>query len=222
MTEQSVSAGDLARAAEVLASGGVVGVPTDTVYGLAIDPRSEGAASKLFSLKARPQSVPLPVLIGEPGDAAALAVVDERARALFDSYWPGPLTVVLRRRPGVVLHLGGDPGSVGLRCPLSSLTRGLIALSGPLAVTSANRHGDLPAQSAGEVRALFGSGLELVLDGGRCDGEPSTVVSLLGSARDGDEVECLRRGAVPMEEIEQVMARVARGGAPPPRGPATS
>jgi L-threonylcarbamoyladenylate synthase len=202
-----VTTEDLARAAELLARGRVVGIPTDTVYGLAVDPRQEGAATALFALKGRPETVPLPVLIAEPGDASVLGVVDERARALFDRYWPGPLTVVLRRRPATALRLGGDPESIGLRCPRNLLTRRLITVTGPLAVTSANRHGGPPARSAAELRLLFGHDLEHVLDGGRCDGEPSTVVSLIGDEASAAGVTCLRAGAIEMAEIEQLLAR---------------
>jgi len=201
-------AAQLARAAELLASGRVVGVPTDTVYGLAVDPRHESAVASLFALKGRPEAVALPVLIADPADAALLATVDERASALFARYWPGHLTVVLRRRPGAALHLGGDPDSIGLRCPAHLLTRKLIGLAGPLAVTSANRHGGAPARSAADVDALFGRALELVVDGGRCDGEPSTVVSLLGDGGGGDGLDCLRQGAILMEEIRRLMTEV--------------
>src|ERR1700733_4588877 len=116
--EAQVAQDEIDRAAELLAGGSVVGIPTDTVYGLAVEPERESAAAVIFALKGRPESVALPVLIGDPGDADSLAFVDERAHVLFERYWPGPLTVVLRRRPGAVLHLGGDAGSVGLRCPL--------------------------------------------------------------------------------------------------------
>ncbi len=203
--------GELARAAELLAEGRVVAVPTETVYGLAVDPRHEGAVASLFALKGRPESVALPVLIAEPGDAEDLAILDERARALIDRYWPGPLTLVLRRRPGALLHLGGDAASIGLRCPAHLITRRLIAVTGPLAVTSANRHGGSPARSAEEVAALFGRALELVVDGGRCDGDPSTVVSLLGDSSGGDGLERLRQGAIPLEEIRLLLTGVVRG-----------
>jgi L-threonylcarbamoyladenylate synthase len=202
---------DLDRAAELLANGRVVAVPTETVYGLAVDPRRESAVASLFALKGRPESVALPVLIAEPGDAEALGMLDDRARALVDRYWPGPLTLVLRRRAGAVMHLGGDPASIGLRCPAHLLTRRLIAVTGPLAVTSANRHGGSPARAAAEVEAIFGRALELVVDGGHCDGDPSTVVSLLGDPSNRDGLSCLREGAIPFEEIRLLVNEVVRG-----------
>lgn len=108
---------------------------------------------------------------------------------------------MLPRRPGSGPKLGGDPTTIGLRCPADPLVRGLLRLSGPLAVTSANRHGEAPLHSAKEVRERFGTGVAAVLDGGRCDGVSSTVISLIGP-----EPECLREGALDLGEIVAVAA----------------
>ena len=186
---------------EALAAGSVVGVPTDTVYGLAVDPSRHGAVERVFALKQRPEHFALPVLLGVPREAEDLAEVGPAAGRLIERYWPGPLTLVLPRRPGSGPKLGGDPTTIGLRCPADPLVRGLLRLSGPLAVTSANRHGEAPLHSAKEVRERFGTGVAAVLDGGRCDGVSSTVISLIGP-----EPECLREGALDLGEIVAVAA----------------
>jgi L-threonylcarbamoyladenylate synthase len=182
-----------------LQAGRVVAIPTDTVYGLAVDPRRPGATDGLFELKGRPETVALPVLIGDAGDAPALGLFDERAAVLVRQYWPGPLTIVVKRQPGVVFDLGGDPSTIGLRCPRHAGVRRLLATSGPLAVTSANRHGEAPCLRAADVERVFGASI-VVLDGGSARGRPSTVVSLVGT-----DVVCLREGSVPISEIEVLL-----------------
>ena len=194
-----MSRADLALAVEALAAGGVIGVPTDTVYGLAVDPGRPEALGRLFALKGRPDRLALPVLIGDPSELADLAEVTPAAERLGERYWPGPLTLVLRRRPGVTLELGGDPATIGLRCPASPLLRGLLRRAGPLAVTSANRHGEAPLHTAEEVRERFAGELAVVLDGGPCVGRPSTVVSLTGGV-----TVCLRNGELGFAEIMAV------------------
>jgi tRNA threonylcarbamoyl adenosine modification protein (Sua5/YciO/YrdC/YwlC family) len=192
---------------EALAAGKVVAVPTDTVYGLAVDPRQPGAVDRLFALKGRPGHVAVPVLIADPAGLAELAESSPATGRLTSRYWPGPLTLVLPRRPGVAFDLGGDPATIGLRCPADALVRGLLARTGPLAVTSANRHGEAPLYTADEVGEHFGAALAAVLDGGRCAGRPSTVVSLI----DG-ELQCLREGAL---AFSQLVATVAGFSGPP-------
>jgi tRNA threonylcarbamoyl adenosine modification protein (Sua5/YciO/YrdC/YwlC family) len=177
--------------------GEVVAVPTDTVYGLAADPRQEDAAARLFAVKRRPESVALPVLVASVADGLDLAapVARPRLALLARRYWPGALTVVVERSAGATLHLGGDSRTVGLRCPAHPLVRELCARVGPLAVTSANLHGDASCRSAAEVREVFGEEIA-VLDGGPCAGTPSSVVSLV----DG-EVRLLRAGPVRLEDV---------------------
>jgi tRNA threonylcarbamoyl adenosine modification protein (Sua5/YciO/YrdC/YwlC family) len=202
-----MSSSELDEVEAALAAGEVVAVPTDTVYGLAVDPRLAGAVERVFALKKRPELFQLPVLIADPTGLVDLAEATPATLRLTSRYWPGPLTVVLPRRAGVALDLGGDPATIGLRCPASSLLRELLRRSGPLAVTSANRHGEAPLHSAGEVREHFGAGVGAVLDGGRCDGTPSTVISLAGA-----ELKCLREGALAFAEIALVAAGAQASG----------
>ncbi|MBW3574677.1 MAG: threonylcarbamoyl-AMP synthase [Actinobacteria bacterium] len=192
------------RAAEALRGGEVVVVPTDTVYGLAVVAALPGATARLFALKGRPGEVALPVLVADVDQALALAGDDLPAAALrmMRRWWPGPLTVVVRRRGGLGLDLGGtDDASIGLRVPAHPVPRGLAARVGPLAVTSANLHGcPTPVTAAGVVEHL-GAGVGLVLDAGESDGAPSTVVSCLG-----DELRLLRAGHVPFAHVIAVAA----------------
>lgn len=192
-------AGAIDEAVRALVAGGVVVVPTDTVYGVAVDPRQPGAAARLFSLKRRPPDVPLPVLVADLDQALALAADDvpEAARRLMERFWPGGLTVVVRRRPGVGLELGGpDDTTIGLRLPAHPVPVALAARAGPLATTSANRHGMATPPGAADVAEHLGQGVAVVLDAGPCRGDASTVVTCVD-----ERVRVLRRGSVPAAEV---------------------
>ena len=192
----------VAIAAAALAQGSVVAVPTDTVYGLAADPSRPEAVSRLFALKDRPTEVALPVLVGSRDQVEEVAGrLDSAARHLADRFWPGPLTLVVPRRQSFKADLGGPLSArqtVGVRLPDHSLVRSLCNEVGPLAVTSANPHGAPPATSAHQVLTEFrhADGLVLIIDGGTCDGTPSTVVECRGPASRG-----LREGAIPWGQI---------------------
>ncbi|HTZ09501.1 MAG TPA: L-threonylcarbamoyladenylate synthase [Acidimicrobiales bacterium] len=196
--------GDLDAAVAALQGGGVVAIPTDTVYGLAVDPSVPGATEALFALKARPPTVALPVLVASPAaldDLGAPGDWLDAATRLADAFWPGALTVVVPRRVGLDWDLGGTGDTVGLRCPDDDVARLLCRRVGPLATTSANPHGLPPCHEAGAVRALFGDRLALVLDDGPRDRPPSTVVALgPGGPR------CLRTGALAWERVLAVLA----------------
>jgi release factor glutamine methyltransferase len=184
-------------AGEALRAGLVVAVPTDTVYGVAVDPSVPGAIDRLFAVKHRPREVSIAVLVASPDDASRLAVVSGRAARLMARFWPGPLTIVFERAAGVVdLDLGGDPATVGVRCPDHDLVRSLAGEVGPLATTSANRHHEPTPTDAAGVAAVFGDEVAVVVDGGVCAGAPSTVVSVVGG-----ELSLLREGRLRWAEI---------------------
>jgi L-threonylcarbamoyladenylate synthase len=189
----------VAAAVAALRAGQVVGLPTDTVYGIAADPRSPAATAAVFEVKDRPAGLELPVLVAGLDQAGQLAhPIGPTARALAGRWWPGPLTLVLPRRPGAALHLGGNPDTVGLRCPAHPLALAVCATFGPIATTSANHHGQAPASTAAATAAL--PGLGLVLDAGPAAGAPSTVVDLTG-----DRPALLREGALGWAEILAVL-----------------
>ncbi len=194
----------LDRAIGALHDGWVVAIPTDTVYGLAVDPWNAGAVERLFAVKERPPEVALPVLVGDRRQLDLVAGrLDGAAAHLADRYWPGPLTLVVPRQPGFTADLGGPSAArqtVGVRLPDYPLIRDLCRKTGPLAVSSANRHGRTPASSAGQVAEAFvgSEHLAFVLDGGPCQGTPSTVVECRGPAS-----RCLREGALPWSELAE-------------------
>ena len=193
---------EVEEAAEALARGLLVVVPTDTVYGLASRPDRPEATARLFEAKRRPRDLELPVLVPTIEAAERVAVCDARARRLMEAHWPGPLTLVLPRAAASVgWELGGDPATVGLRRPRHLLTLALLERAGPLAVTSANLSGRPTPSSCEALLGLFGESVAVYL----CQeepltGRPSTVVDL---AHGGMKV--LRPGAVTEQEIAAVL-----------------
>jgi tRNA threonylcarbamoyl adenosine modification protein (Sua5/YciO/YrdC/YwlC family) len=190
----------LEEALRVLARGRPVGIPTDTVYGLAVDPFRPGATDRLFAAKGRPRDVNLPVLVSGREQLEELATaVPDGACTLMERYWPGPLTLVLPSHPDLAADLGNDEATVGVRCPAHPVPLALCRAAGPLATTSANRHGQPTLVSAAEVVAAFGAAVPVVLDGGPCQGLPSTVVDCTGQVP-----KLLREGRIPWAEVQAV------------------
>jgi len=174
-------------AAAALAAGGVVGLPTDTLYGLVGDPAA------IYAAKRRPPEVHLPVLVADRAAAEALAgAVPPLAARLMDAFWPGGLTVVVPRSDGT---------TVGVRCPAHPVALAVCAAAGPLPSSSANRHGEAPLTTAAAVAAAFGDELAVVLDAGPCSGTPSTVVDCTGA-----RPVLLRAGRVPWAAVEAAAA----------------
>ncbi len=194
---------ELRRVVDALSAGRVVCIPTDTVYGLAVDARSDGATRALFELKGRPGSLTLPVLVSDIVQADGLAEggLPALARWIAEGFWPGAVTLVVPRRKDNDWELGGDGATIGVRCPAHPLARELCERVGPLAVTSANVHGEPPLKTAASVSERLGDGIALVIDGGTLDGSASTVVEVSGT-----EVRCLREGAVLFEELMHSIA----------------
>ena len=162
-----------AAALEVLdRADGVILIPTETFYGLAGRPDSPAAVERIMRLKGRPSGMPLPVLAADWSQARSLVDIPPRHRSFLEGSWPGPLTAVLPGRP-----IAASPGgTVAVRVPGHDLLRRLLAVTGPLTGTSANRHGLPPATTAGEALASLTSGVDLVLDGGETPGGSATAV----------------------------------------------
>ena len=187
----------LSAALEALAAGMPVGIPTDTVYGLAVDPVLPGATDRVFEAKRRPRDVALPVLVADVEQAMTLATaVPAVAAALMTRFWPGPLTLVLPRQPALAADLGDDDVTIGVRCPAHPVPLALCAKIGPLATTSANLHGEPTATTAEQVAAQFGDAVPVVLDAGPCTGSPSTVVDCTGL-----DPRLLREGRIPWADV---------------------
>jgi tRNA threonylcarbamoyl adenosine modification protein (Sua5/YciO/YrdC/YwlC family) len=190
-------------AIDILAEGFPVAIPTDTVYGLAVDPTRPGATDRLFEVKRRPHDVSLPLLVADLDQALSVSTaVPPTALVLMRRFWPGPLTIVLPSRPGLGLVLGDDEATVGVRCPDHAVPLALCRTVGPLATTSANRHGEPTAVTAAEVTEVFGDAVRAVLDGGTCRGSPSTVVDCTGR-----DPKLLREGRLPWGDLVAVIDR---------------
>ncbi len=191
----------LTKALAALAEGFPVGIPTDTVYGLAVDPFVPGASDRVFAAKRRPRDVDLPVLVAGVEQALSLATaVPEVALALMDRYWPGPLTLVIPRRPDLKADLGDDEATIGVRCPAHAVPLALARQLGPLSTTSANLHGEPTSTTAQDVAEVFGDAVPVVLDAGTCSGSASTVVDCTGI-----EPHLLREGRLPWAEIQAAL-----------------
>lgn len=163
-------------AAEALRAGLVVLLPTDTVYGLAVDPTVPGATQRLFDLKGRGRDIPIAVLVADAEQAWSLAAppVPPATLDLATRHWPGALTLVVTRKPAWQGDVG-DTLTVGVRCPDHDMVRALCREVGPLATSSANRHGAPTPATAGEAEAAL-PGIDLVIDGGPLPGTASTVL----------------------------------------------
>jgi L-threonylcarbamoyladenylate synthase len=167
-------------AAVAAGRGELIVFPTDTVYGLGTRPDDPSATARVFAAKQRPRDLELPVLVATAEAARSVAVFDDRAERLVGACWPGPLTLVLPRSATASgWDLGGDPATVGVRAPHHPLALALLAETGPLAVTSANRSGGEPVETCDELQSLFGKDVAVYLcQEDRLDGVASTVLDL--------------------------------------------
>lgn len=188
----------IGEAADAAMRGEAVVLPTDTVYGIATRPDDASATARLFSAKGRPLDLDLPVLVPSAGAARRIAVFDERASVLATRFWAGPLTVVLSRtNVSRDWELGRDGGTIGVRMPHHPLALAVLARTGPLAVTSANRSGEATPATCDGVRDVFGDAVAVYLcDASPLDGAPSTVVDLAHG-----EARVLRVGAVREDDV---------------------
>jgi tRNA threonylcarbamoyl adenosine modification protein (Sua5/YciO/YrdC/YwlC family) len=182
-------------AVAALKEGKIVGVPTDTLYGLAADPFRQDALETIFVLKGRPQVKPLAILVASIEQAMSLAMLTDRALDLADEHWPGALTLVVPRLQATPDWLGhSGRRTVGLRCPDHEVALELLRVTGPLAVTSANITGGSAALDDEEARALFGDGVAVYLEGTAPGGRASTIIDL----SEPDPL-VLREGPIPGE-----------------------
>jgi len=168
-------------AASLLLNGAVVAIPTDTVYGLAARFEDETAIAKLFSLKKRPPTVPLPVFVTSLEQISVLGVTwPSRAKTLSDSLWPGALTVVVEAPQSLAQRVGATTPTLGFRMVANDVVQSIVDRTGPLCVTSANEHQQSPCTSVEDVERsfAFNEDLAAVVDGGTCNGTVSTVIDV--------------------------------------------
>jgi len=216
----------VAAAAQALRAGELVGLPTETVYGLGADATSDAAVAKIFAAKGRPSDHPLIVHVADAAGVDHFArEVPDFARQLMQAYWPGPLTLILPRRPQVGAAAAGGQDSIGLRCPSHPVARALLQAARELGVhgvaaPSANQFGRVSPTTAAHVQGEFGDSL-LILDGGACDvGIESTIVDCTRGVP-----VLLRPGRITREQVQSVSGLRLRDkeelAAPTPRASGT-
>jgi L-threonylcarbamoyladenylate synthase len=205
---RSVELVHLERAAKAARAGELVVFPTETVYGIACRPDDPRATARLFEAKRRPRGLNLPVLASTTEVALSLTDSPMEAVALAEDFWPGPLTMVLGRSAASASWvLGDDRETIGVRVPKTPETRLVLDETGPLAVTSANRSGEPPAEDRNALVEAFGDAVSVYLvSSGRLGGSPSTVVDL----SDVPRARILRAGEVSRERIDEVLRSSGR------------
>lgn len=190
--------------------GGLVAFPTETVYGLGANALDSKAVAKVFELKGRPSFDPLIVHVSEPEQIASLVeTVPDPIQRLIDRFWPGPLSVVLPRKPHIPDLVTSGLPSVAIRCPGHPDARELIRRAGvPIAAPSANRFGCISPTTAQHVFEQFGDRLPMLLDSGPCEvGVESTVIGF-----DGEAVVLYRPGGISLEDLQKEVGRLKRAG----------
>jgi L-threonylcarbamoyladenylate synthase len=197
----------LSQALQALKRGDVIGLPTETVYGLAADAMNISAVQKIFALKGRPVDHPLIVHIADSTQLSKWAIdIPEEAYVLAQHFWPGPLTMILRKQARVPDEVTGGQNTVGLRCPAHPMALTLLQqLQSGVAAPSANRFGRISPTTAQHVRDEFGDAVPVVLDGGECEvGIESTIIDL-----SSNQPRLLRPGMISQDEIEAVIGPIA-------------
>jgi L-threonylcarbamoyladenylate synthase len=201
--DSAINESDILRAAEILRTGGLVAFPTETVYGLGADADQEAAVRKIFAAKGRPADHPVIVHLHQAAEIRDWAIdIPAAAWNLAEAFWPGPLTMILKRGSRAKDVVTGGLETVGLRVPRHPVAQELLKLlGGAIAAPSANRFGRVSPTTAEHVRQGFGDSLDLILGGGDCQvGLESTIVDLSGPA-----AAILRPGYVTAEQIEAVL-----------------
>jgi L-threonylcarbamoyladenylate synthase len=193
----------IAAAVTAVRAGELIVMPTDTVYGIGADAFIPASVTTMLAAKGRGRNMPPPVLVGTARAAAAL--VDDLGpfgQDLIDEFWPGALTLVFRASPTLLWDLGDTKGTVALRMPLHAVALDVLRQTGPMAVSSANRHGQPSATTSYEAEQQLGETVSVYLDAGPCsDSIPSTILDLTGSIP-----KVLRSGAIPVDRLRGTCA----------------
>ncbi len=188
-------------AAAAVRRGELIVLPTESVYGLAADPFSPRAMEALREAKGRGEGLPVGVLVGGSRTVDGLASgITAEGRALIEAFWPGPLTLVVREQPTLAWNITGISGSVSLRMPVHPVALAVLAATGPLAVTSAQRAGGAPPRTCAEAESHLGDGVALYLDAGPTQAEaPSSIIDLTV-----DPPVLLREGAFSLDSLREL------------------
>ena len=183
----------------ILARGGVIVFPTETLYGLGVDINNDQAIDRLLSLKGRPKNMPIAVAVADLKQAEQVAKISENAKRFIIDIMPKPLTLLLPVKQCVSVQLTGGLNLVGLRFPDEPVTHALLERYGPLTATSANVHGKKDPVNIADALAQLGSQVDMYIDTGQCKiGKPSTVVDISGNT-----IKIIRYGACSGEELER-------------------
>ncbi|MBW3084601.1 putative threonylcarbamoyl-AMP synthase [Austwickia sp. TVS 96-490-7B] len=193
----------VARAVQAVQEGGIVVLPTDTVYGVGVDAFNPEAVAALQAAKHRGREVPPPVLVADARTVDGLATdIPEYARHLMDACWPGPLTLILKAQRSLMWDLGETNGTVGVRMPDEPIALDLLRQTGPMAVTSANLHGQPAATTVLDAATMLGAAVDVYLDAGpSAQGQASTIVDCTGA-----EPVLLRHGGVSEADVRRIAA----------------
>jgi len=204
------------EAVAAVAGGGLVVLPTDTVYGIGADAFSPEAVQALLDAKGRGRQMPPPVLIGDVRTLDGLATdVPDDARRLAEAFWPGGLTLIVRAQPSLAWDLGETHGTVALRVPDHEAARALLRRTGPMAVSSANRSGEPAALTAADALRMLGDSVRVYLDAGESPGQvASTIVDATGP-----ELRVVRQGAISLVALNEVAAVRGADGLLPDEAP---
>jgi L-threonylcarbamoyladenylate synthase len=192
----------LVAAVTAVQHGDLIVLPTDTVYGIGADAFTPSAVRALLAAKGRGRSVPPPVLVGSVRAASALAEsLGAFGQDLIDEFWPGPLTLVFKASPTLKWDLGETRGTVAVRMPLHPIALDLLRRTGPMAVSSANKHGQPSATTADSAQEQLGGSVSVYLDGGPCaDNVPSTIIDLTGTMP-----RVLRAGVITADQLRKIV-----------------
>lgn len=204
-TEESAFEMIIRETAEALLNGETAAFPTETVYGIGASIFNENAVLKIYQIKGRPPEKPLSILIGSAEDMEkAASEIPGSARLLAEKFWPGPLTMILKKREEISDKITAGKGTIGLRVPAHPVPLALVRLTGPLACPSANLSGTDEPKSAEDVLKNLGGKIDVLIDGGKTSlGIPSTIIDLTSVPP-----KILRKGGLDVIEIKKIIGEV--------------
>lgn len=187
---------DLLDAIQSIKKGSLIVYPTDTLYALGASVFIEDAVKKVFYLKNRPFSNPLPVAVSNFDEMSKIAYTDDDAKMIVEKILPGPLTIILRKKEIVPSVITGGLDNIAVRIPNNNTALSLLSASGPLTVTSANIHGEKTPHIIKEIKMLFSKDISIYIDSGKLNGKPSTIVDLTQK-----KIKIIREGAITKNQI---------------------
>ena len=205
LTRLQANPTNIAQAARIIRTGGIVAVPTDTLYGLAVDPFSDAAVARLFAVKGRAAERALPLIAADADQiTSTLGALPPMARPLADVFWPGPLTLLLDAPPTLAAEVSGGTGRVGVRVPAHDVARAVCrACASVVTATSANVSGEPAVNDPDEVERTLGPRIDALIDAGQTHGgPPSTIVDVTG-----DRPQLVRAGAIDWNEVQAWLRR---------------